>query len=120
MGADCRIVSNVRRKSSRPCARADDALPTIQTSARDPRHVGIVVIPNRAAAPILQAALRFSIQLSLRHLNHARLAMLRRAAQNVFMSGPRGAEFPPLRTRGFGPFSMTVLPIPRARRAAPF
>jgi hypothetical protein len=56
------MVTNVRRKSPRPCA-ADDALPKIQRSTKDPRHAGTVVTPNRAAALILQAAQRFSMQL---------------------------------------------------------
>jgi hypothetical protein len=41
--AGCVIAPNVRKKSSGPCARADDALPNKQRSANDPRRGGTVV-----------------------------------------------------------------------------
>ncbi len=60
--AGCVIVPNVRRNSSGPCARADDALPNRQRSANDLPRGGTVVPPDRAAVLILQASERFSMQ----------------------------------------------------------
>src|SRR5262249_22133892 len=52
-----------RRKSCGRCARADDALPKIQRSAKDPRHAVTAVTSDCAAALILQASEPFSMQL---------------------------------------------------------
>src|SRR5262245_62789905 len=60
--AGCVIVPNVRRNSSGPCARADDALPNRQRSANDPPRGCTVVPPDRAALLLLQAPEQFSME----------------------------------------------------------
>jgi hypothetical protein len=47
------MVPNVLRKSSGPCAGADDALPNRQRSANDRPHGGTVVPPDRVAVLVL-------------------------------------------------------------------
>src|SRR5262245_60896906 len=49
----CVMVPDVRRKSSGPCAGADDALPNRQRSANDRPHGGTVVTPDRVAVLVL-------------------------------------------------------------------